>query len=98
MPATETDGLMTNAFLKRNDPREILIAKENKKLKELKDEAIIGPSSDRREFKIKNNRTDLNCKVTSGNVDTRNKNLKERLWDGKRKKYQEVNILKHFIL
>ena len=36
MPAIETDGLRTNTFLKRNDPREILITKDKKKLKELK--------------------------------------------------------------
>ena len=32
MPAIETDGLRTNTFLKRNDPREILITKNKKKL------------------------------------------------------------------
>ena len=53
MPATETDGLRTNTFLKRNDPREILITKGKKKLKDLQAEAIIGTSSYRREFQIK---------------------------------------------
>jgi hydroxymethylbilane synthase len=33
MPATETDGLRTNTFLERNDPREILITKDKKNLK-----------------------------------------------------------------
>ena len=36
MPAIETDGLITDTFLERNDPREILITKDKKKLKELK--------------------------------------------------------------
>ena len=31
MPAVETDGLKTDTFLKRNDPREILITKNKKK-------------------------------------------------------------------
>ena len=31
MPAIETDGLRTDAFLERNDPREILITKDKKK-------------------------------------------------------------------
>ena len=31
MPAIETDGLRTDTFLKRNDPREILITKDKKK-------------------------------------------------------------------
>ena len=30
MPSEETKGLLTNCFLERNDPREILISKENK--------------------------------------------------------------------
>ena len=31
MPALETDGLKTDAFLKRNDPREVLITTDKKK-------------------------------------------------------------------
>ena len=53
MPAIETDGLRTDTFLERNDPREILISNNKKKLKNLKDKAIIGTSSYRREFQIK---------------------------------------------
>ena len=53
MPAMETDGLRTDTFLERNDPREILITKNKKKLNELKNNAIIGTSSYRREFQIK---------------------------------------------
>ena len=53
MPAIETEGLRTDTFLERNDPREILITKDKKKLKELKANAIIGTSSYRREFQIK---------------------------------------------
>ena len=33
MPAIETDGLRTNTFLERNDPREILITKDKKNSK-----------------------------------------------------------------
>ena len=36
MPSEETKGLITNCFLERNDPREILISKDNKHLKDLK--------------------------------------------------------------
>ena len=60
MPAIETEGLRTDTFLKRNDPREILITKDKKKLKELIADAVIGTSSYRREFQIKKIRTDLN--------------------------------------
>ena len=31
LPAIETNGLLTDSFLKRNDPKEILISKEKKK-------------------------------------------------------------------
>ena len=81
MPTIETDGLRTNTFLKRNDPREILITKNKKKLKELKSDAVIGTSSYRREFQIKKIRTDLNCKLIRGNVDTRIKKLNDGLYD-----------------
>ena len=81
MPATETDGLITNTFLERNDPREILITKDKKKLKDLQAQAIIGTSSYRREFQIKKIRSDLNCKLIRGNVDTRIKKLNDGLYD-----------------
>ena len=45
MPANETNGLRTNTFLERNDPREILITHEKKKFKELNSNSIIGTSS-----------------------------------------------------
>ena len=59
MPAVETEGLRTDTFLKRNDPREILITQNKKKLSELKNNAVIGTSSYRREFQIKKIRSDL---------------------------------------
>ena len=81
MPAIETDGLRTDTFLERNDPREILITKNKKKLKDLKTEAVIGTSSYRREFQIKKIRSDLKCKLIRGNVDTRIKKLNDGLYD-----------------
>ena len=81
MPAIETDGLRTDTFLKRNDPREILITKDKKNLKALKADAVIGTSSYRREFQIKKIRKDLNCKLVRGNVDTRIKKLNDGLYD-----------------
>jgi hydroxymethylbilane synthase len=81
MPVLETEGLRTDTFLKRNDPREILITKNKKKLKELNANSIIGTSSYRREFQIKKIRSDINCKLIRGNVDTRIKKLNEGLYD-----------------
>ncbi len=81
LPAIETKGLITDTFLKRNDPREILISTSKKKLKELNLNSIVGTSSYRREFQIKKIRPDVNCKIIRGNVDTRIKKLKEGIYD-----------------
>ena len=81
MPTDETQGLLTNCFLERNNPREILISNGNKNIKELKPNAVVGTSSFRREFQLKNIREDLNCKLIRGNVDTRIKKLNEKLYD-----------------
>jgi len=81
MPANETKGLITNCFLERNDPREILISKDNKPIKDLAPKSIVGTSSFRREFQLKKIRKDLNYKLIRGNVDTRIKKLKDNLYD-----------------
>jgi hydroxymethylbilane synthase len=81
MPSEETEGLLTNCFLERNDPREILISRDNKHLKDLALNSIIGTSSFRREFQIKKIRDDLECKLIRGNVDTRIRKLNENLYD-----------------
>ena len=93
LPALETKGLVVNSFLKRNDPREILITNNKKKLKELKSDSIIGTSSLRREFQIKNIRKDLNCKIIRGNIDTRIKKLKDGLYDAIMMSYAGVESL-----
>ncbi len=82
MPVNETKGLITDTFLERNDPREILITFNKKKIKDLDVNSTIGTSSYRREFQIKKKRPDLNCKLIRGNVDTRIKKLKDGLYDG----------------
>ena len=82
MPVNETKGLITDTFLERNDPREILITLNKKKIRDLDVNSIIGTSSYRREFQIKKKRSDLSCKLIRGNVDTRIKKLKDGLYDG----------------
>ena len=93
MPAIETDSLRTDTFLKRNDPREILITKEKIKLKQLKVDAIIGTSSYRREFQVKNIRKDLNCKLIRGNIDTRIRKLNDGLYDAIMLSYAGIKSL-----
>ena len=93
MPSEETKGLLTNCFLERNDPREILISRDNKHLKDLELNSIIGTSSFRREFQIKKIRNDLECKLIRGNVDTRIRKLNENLYDGIILSYAGINSL-----
>ena len=81
MPGIETKGLVTNCFLERNYPNEILISKNNIKFNKLKSKSIIGTSSYRREYQLKHLRNDLNYKLIRGNVDTRIKKLNEGLYD-----------------
>ena len=81
MPSEETTGLITNCFLKRNSPEEILITRENKKFSELNSNSIIGTSSFRREFQLRRIRNDLNYKVIRGNVDTRISKLNKNEYD-----------------
>ena len=81
MPGIETKGLITNCFLQRNYPNEILISKNNIKFNKLKSKSIIGTSSYRREYQLKQIRKDLSYKLIRGNVDTRIKKLNEGLYD-----------------
>ena len=94
MPANETKGLTTDSFLERNDPREILITKNKKKLKDLDQKSIVGTSSYRREFQIKKIRQDLNCKLIRGNVDTRIRKLNEGMYDAIILSYAGIKFLK----
>ena len=93
MPSEETEGLLTNCFLERNDPREILISRDNKYLKDLAPNSIVGTSSFRREFQIKKIRNDLVCKLIRGNVGTRIKKLNEGLYDAIILSYAGINSL-----
>ena len=80
MPSIDTTGLITNCFLKRNSPNEILISK-NLKFNDLKQGSVIGTSSFRREYQLRNVRADLVYKLIRGNVDTRIKKLENDEYD-----------------
>ena len=81
MPSEEPEGLITNCFLERNDPREVLISKNNNQIRNLKTNSVIGTSSLRREYQLKRIRNDLKYKLIRGNVDTRIKKLNDDLYD-----------------
>ncbi len=94
MPSDETEGLVTNCFLERNDPREVLISKNKIKFEDLNKNSTIGTSSFRREFQLKQKRSDLNYKLIRGNVDTRIKKLNENLYDAIILSLAGINSLK----
>ena len=94
LPAIETEGLITDNFLERNNAKEILISRDKKKLKDLDIKSIVGTSSFRREFQIKKLRPDINCKIIRGNVDTRIRKLKEGLYDAVILSYAGIKYLK----
>ena len=81
LPSIETKGLVTDVFLKRNDPREVIISKNSKNFYELENKSIIGTSSFRRSAQIKKLRKDLTIKLIRGNIDTRIKKLEEEKYD-----------------
>ncbi len=81
MPSIETEGLITNFYLKRNSPNEIFISNGNINFQDLKPNSIIGTSSYRREYQLKSIRSDLDYKLIRGNVDTRIKKLENGDYD-----------------
>ena len=93
MPSEETKGLLTNCFLKRNDPREVLISLNNIKIENLKSKSIVGTSSLRREFQLKKIREDLKYKLIRGNIDTRLKKLNDHLYDAIILSYAGIKVI-----
>jgi len=81
MPSVLPEGLVIDSVPKREDHRDILISKNNEKLDDLKEGAIIGTSSLRRSAQLLAYRPDLNIKWIRGNIDTRLRKLKEEDYD-----------------
>ena len=94
LPSYETEGLLINCFLERNDPREVLISCNNIHIKDLKKNSIIGTSSFRREFQLKKIRSDIKYKLIRGNVDTRLNKLNNKLYDAVILSYAGIKALK----
>ena len=82
MPSRPAPGLMFTKAWKREDPRDVLILREKKSLAELKEGAVIGTGSRRREFQLKRLRPDLNVVGIRGNVDSRLRKMEEQKLDG----------------
>ena len=94
IPSSESKKLSVNCFLRRNDPREVFVSRNKQKFQNLPKNSVIGTSSFRREFQLKRIRKDLKYKSIRGNVDTRIKKLKNKLYDGIILSYAGLKSLK----
>ena len=81
LDSLETKGLVIQAFIKRNDPRDAFVSKKLKNFF-LSSNAIIGSSSRRRELQIRLLNNNLKIKNIRGNVDTRIKKIDQGEYDG----------------
>ena len=78
MGAEEHKDLTIGAFIKRNDPRDVLISNGIINLSELKKEMKIGTSSKRRELQLKKLNRNISTVPLRGNIDTRINKVKEK--------------------
>ena len=81
MESVEHEDLMIGAYIKRNDPRDVLVSSKIKKINELKNKIIIGSSSRRRELQLKKLNKNISVVNIRGNIDTRIKKLEEKKID-----------------
>lgn len=83
MPSSLPDGLKFASIPKREDPRDVLILRdEYKSLEDLPKGATIGTGSKRRKYQLLKNRPDLNIVPIRGNIDTRIRKIKDENLDG----------------
>ena len=81
MESVENEDLMIGAFIKRNDPRDVLVSNKIKKLSELNINTVIGSSSKRREFQLKKINKNISVVNLRGNIDTRIQKVEEKKLD-----------------
>jgi hydroxymethylbilane synthase len=81
LPAASPPGLVLAAFLVREDPRDVLVARGAATLDTLPDGARVGTSSPRRRALLLSVRPDLAVAPIRGNVDTRLRKLASGEWD-----------------
>ena len=82
LPSYMPRELILGAVTKREDPRDVLIVKQEKDLLRLKKGAVLGTSSLRRSSQLVRWRKDLKIQDLRGNLDTRIRKLKEGQFDG----------------
>ena len=82
MPEAPAEGLIFSRAWKREDPRDVLILRNEASLEMLPAGALIATGSKRRAFQLLKLRPDLRIVPIRGNVDTRLRKLREGLPDG----------------
>lgn len=82
IPTDLPEGLRLSVITKREDPRDVLISREGRPLKDLPTGARIGTSSLRRQIQLLSFREDFRFVPLRGNLDTRLKKLELLHLDG----------------
>lgn len=82
VPTKLPSELRIVAMTQREDPRDVLVSRRNKKFRELPLNAKIGTSSLRRQAQILSKRKDIKIIPLRGNLDTRLKKIKKEELDG----------------
>jgi len=81
VPALLPDGLIIAAIPAREDPRDVLVTRGARSLKELPPQAKLGTSSLRRSAQVRALRPDLQVENLRGNLDTRLRKVEEGQYD-----------------
>ena len=81
MESEQNESLMIGAYIKRNDPRDVLICNKIKNFNELSKGAKIGSSSRRRELQLKKINKNVSVLNIRGNIDTRIQKLEDQKLD-----------------
>ena len=83
LPTTLLAGADAGVVLKREDPRDVLLSKDNRypSIQSLPPAAVVGTSSLRRKAQLKALRPDLDVRELRGNVDTRVRKLLDGQYD-----------------
>ncbi|HWH02594.1 MAG TPA: hydroxymethylbilane synthase [Gemmatimonadales bacterium] len=81
LPVDDPEGITVAAILSRDDPRDVVIARNARSLAELPSGAVVGTSSNRRMAQIAALRPDVVIRPLRGNVDTRVRKALEGEYD-----------------
>jgi len=103
LPSVLPDGLVLGAVPFREDPRDVLVSRDGRKLDSLGEGAVVGTGSERRAFQLGRLRPDVVCRNIRGNIETRLRKLDDGEFDaivlaaaGLKRLGLESRITQHF--